>query len=86
MIRGSWRWTSPFKKDGNDGSDGNAGADQTNDVQPDFSDAVSTQKEPKKRYGPKEPKVVAPKRHDKVSVEKEGTRAKKIRVAPKKKS
>ena len=72
--------------DGDDGNDGNDGADQTDKVQPETSDAVSTHKEPKKGYGPKDPKAAAPQRHQKDSAEKEGEHAKRIRVAPKKKA
>ncbi len=63
-----------------DGTDG-----QTVDVLPEINDA--SQKEPKRRYGSKEPKAATSKRRQKDSVEKQDTGAKKAKskAAPAKK-
>ena len=66
--------------DARDGTDG-----QTVDVLPEIDDA--SQKEPKRRYGSKEPKAATSKRRQKDSVEKQDTGAKKAKskAAPAKK-
>ena len=58
---------------------------QTVDVLPEINDA--SQKEPKRRYGSKEPKAATSKRRQKDSVEKQDTGAKKAKskAAPAKK-
>ena len=63
-----------------DGTDG-----QTVDVLPEIDDA--SQKEPKRRYGSKEPKAATSKRRQEDSVEKQDTGAKKAKskAAPAKK-
>ena len=50
---------------------------QTVDVLPEINDA--SQKEPKRRYGSKEPKAATSKRRQKDSVEKQDTGAKKAK-------
>ena len=79
--------------DAKDGTDGkrdarqeDEGVDQTDDVQPEISDA--SRKEPKRRYRPREPKAAMSKRRQTDSVENQDTLAKKTKnkAAPAKKS